>query len=245
MTVISYSVPGKLVAVGNYTLYVFNTGGAGTAVGYYAINMTTLIAGNEVDLVSTSGSYYDATTINGTAYITYGTAAGGVGIIEVNSSLSFVTSVSVASQAATSAITVFGDTANNVCVAYSSGSNIKVLAYNAALGSQVLAPTTIDSGVTYVTALTGVASGVLTADVFATSNQLLSPPAGYFPQIRHASFVSTSPGSPAYTQQTVMLASKAVRHGGRVIRRGPCTTASFSLHISFWTLAKATRLLRS
>jgi hypothetical protein len=128
----------------------------GSSLKYYKINSaspTTVYA--TVTLV-TIGSYYDVSLINSKLIVAYSTGTT-TGVFSLDSAL--IQSASTVVSEASSCLSVFGDTSNNVWIAYNSGNNLKVFIRDSALTGVVLAPTVIEAGAAPYVNVAGIYDG--------------------------------------------------------------------------------------
>lgn len=97
--------------------------------------------------INTGLPIYDAEIINSALYITYYTTAPAVKVALMSAALATTTSMTK-SETASRAITLWGDSSNNVYVGYASPTSVKVFVVDSTVVTTVLAPTTVDSSAT-------------------------------------------------------------------------------------------------
>jgi hypothetical protein len=121
-----------------------------------SISTATTIATDCSDAVST----FDAEIINGTLYLAYpSTTSDRISMFSLSSSLVLSSKYNVSSTINAVCISVFGDSSNNVWVAYASANAVYVYVANSALTSLVLAVTEVEAPSNNVRNITGIVSG--------------------------------------------------------------------------------------
>lgn len=130
---------------------------SGPPLKYVSISTTTpTVLSSPVSIDTGTNGHFDAQLINAKIFIVYG-GGGNVRIKSLDSTLTLSAATTVAEAAIT--LTVFGDTSNNVWVAYPTGAQVKYFIRSFTL-TAVLAPTVLETIAT-ITNITGIFSGGL------------------------------------------------------------------------------------
>ena len=141
----------KVKVLGAYVLVFFIDG---TDLKYYPIDSTDPTAvSSEATIASTVAPYYDVKFFNSLMYVAWSTGTT-ICIVTLNSTL--VQSATLTVSAVSSCLGIFNDPSDNIWVAYASGNDLKYFIYDKTLVTQVLAPTTIETGTAPFVNVTGV-----------------------------------------------------------------------------------------
>jgi hypothetical protein len=145
----AHAVHPKPLVLGNYVVIVYGETNAPN-LSALAILATSPTATPTIVSLATDAAnqpaLFDAAVIGGTLFFAYADGAGKIALNTLSAALIAGAEV----QGPTTAIgclTIFGDTSNNVWLAYYSttSSAIQCVAYNAALSAQIFAPVTVDA----------------------------------------------------------------------------------------------------
>lgn len=201
----------KVISLGNYILIIVFIG---TDLNYYAIPIVTPnILPAPVNLASTvdpSAPTYDISIINSTAYVAFNNGSGGISLRSLNQFLSASTVVTVAGDPATVAISVFGDSSNNVWVSYYNGTALKYFIRNSAL-APVLNATVLDTLPT-IRNVTGAVQGTKGTFFYEVHG---SPSYNTYTKSNTGTLTGTV-GSPSVLIRSVGLGSKAFIYGANI-----------------------------
>lgn len=151
LNMISVDVNGqkpKAIAIGS-NLYVIYYDGSGN-LKVYPVSETGIGSPTTIiNDVKTSAPNYDVLVNNSILYVAYNQSSN-LTVKSYNASLVLQNSATVTGSSANNNISIFADTSNNVWIPFSSTSAVSCAVYSASL-SQVLAPTTVDSGASAAT----------------------------------------------------------------------------------------------
>lgn len=195
----------KVKTIGSNILIFFVDG---TSLKYFRLSSANPSLTYPVVTLVTLNSYYDVSFINSKLYVAFSTGTT-TGVFSLDSALvqSGTTTVSEVS----SCLSVFGDTSNNVWVAYNSGNNLKVFIRDSALTGVVLAPTVIEAGS---------APFVNVAGIYDTTGKIWYEVTGDISSNQYVKFntctISGTVGTPSVFLRSVGLYSKPFLNGSSV-----------------------------